>query len=84
MSGNVWEWTLDEWHDNYNGAPNKAEEPWGGVLTCGQKCDKRSSRRVFRGGGWNNNAGSLRVANRYYDSGHRRYDLGFRIRRTFP
>ena len=22
MHGNVWEWCLDPWHDNYNGAPN--------------------------------------------------------------
>ena len=29
ISGNVWEWTLDEWHVNYEGAPNQAETPWG-------------------------------------------------------
>ena len=27
MSGNVYEWTLDEWHGDYDGAPSRAEKP---------------------------------------------------------
>ena len=52
MSGNVWEWTLDEWHSDYDGAPNQAETPWGDVGKCVQMCDNGSSRRVGRGGSW--------------------------------
>ena len=85
MSGNVWEWTLDEWHGNYRGAPGRAEKPWGSVGKCRQKCDTGSSRRVDRGGGWRGDARSARVANRDYDEPDNRYDdLGFRIRRTLP
>jgi formylglycine-generating enzyme required for sulfatase activity len=33
MSGNVWEWCLDDWHDSYQGKPdrlkNNGNEPWG-------------------------------------------------------
>ena len=71
MSGNVWEWTLDEYHSDYNGAPNKAEESWGLTPTCKQMCDKGSSRRVDRGGSWYYNAGNLRVANRTQRPRHR-------------
>ncbi|MCA9423221.1 MAG: SUMF1/EgtB/PvdO family nonheme iron enzyme, partial [Nitrospira sp.] len=43
LSGNVWEWVEDCWHDNYIEAP-KDGAPWleGGGGDCG--------RRVFRGG----------------------------------
>ena len=37
MSGNVWEWTLDEWHPNYEGAPNNAETVWGELRACTPK-----------------------------------------------
>ena len=86
MSGNVWEWTLDEYHSDYNGAPNKAEESWGLTPACKQICDEGSSGRVNRGGSWSYDAGSLRMANRgHNDPGDRFYNgLGFRIRRTLP
>ena len=84
MSGNVWEWTLDEWHGNYKGAPSRAEKPWGNVSKCIQKYDIGSSRRVIRGGGWDYSVWTLRVANRIYDEQLNGLDflLGFRIRRT--
>jgi len=42
MSGNVWEWCLDTWHSNYQGAPtNGGVWKWGNV-----------SRRVLRGGAY--------------------------------
>jgi formylglycine-generating enzyme required for sulfatase activity len=85
MSGNVWEWTLDEWHSDYDGAPTHAEEPWGSAPKCRQRCDKGSSGRVIRGGSWNDRAGDLRVADRDYRHPGNRYSvLGFRVRRTFP
>ena len=85
MSGNVWEWALDEWHGSYKGAPSSAEGVWGDVGMCSQRCDRGSSRRVFRGGSWRYIAGYLRVALRdYHDPDFRDFYLGFRIRRTLP
>jgi formylglycine-generating enzyme required for sulfatase activity len=43
MHGNVWEWCLDHWHDNYEGAPDDGSA-W---LT-----DDKSAERVLRGGSW--------------------------------
>jgi len=83
MSGNVWEWTLDEWHNSYSGAPSNGSQAWGNVPTCRQACDNSSARRVVRGGSWISGAGSLRVADRNDRSPGLRYDLlGFRLRRT--
>ena len=85
MSGNVWEWTLDEPHHNYQGAPSEAETPWGNVPPCSQVCDNVLSWRVSRGGSWYDYAGNLRVAYRSdYNPGGRSYYLGFRVRRTLP
>lgn len=47
MLGNVWEWTEDCWHDNYQGAPAEAR-PWQAAGDC--------RLRVVRGGGWNTGA----------------------------
>lgn len=44
MSGNVWEWTEDCWHDNYTGAPGD-----GSAWIAGGSC---SWSRVVRGGSW--------------------------------
>ena len=43
MSGNVWEWTEDCWHDSYKDAPSD-----GGAWISGGDCNLR----VVRGGSW--------------------------------
>ncbi len=71
--GNVWEWTLDCWNESYSGAPEDGRA-WG---------EGDCSRRVLRGGSWNNYPGSLRLANRNrYSPGYRSFSLGFRVVRT--
>ena len=70
MSGNVWEWCEDDWHENYDNAPADGSA-W--VDT------PRGSPRVYRGGSWDGIAGNCRVADRH--DGHpviRSYYLGFR------
>lgn len=58
MSGNVWEWVQDRYHDDYDGAP-----------TDGSAWESPSaSYRVVRGGGFvSYGAGILRSSLRYYD-----------------
>jgi formylglycine-generating enzyme required for sulfatase activity len=43
MHGNVWEWCGDNWHENYQGAPNDGSA-W---------IDKLGDINVMRGGSWN-------------------------------
>jgi len=70
MSGNVWEWCQDEWHDNYKNAPTDGSA-WE---------DKNSSLRVIRGGSWSYNADYCRIANRSaIDAGNRSSNIGFRL-----
>lgn len=73
MSGNVWEWCQDKWHDTYKGAP-----------TNGQAWESGNSQdRVLRGGSWNRYASFCRVANRYGSAPDLRYgNYGFRLART--
>ena len=74
MHGNVFEWVEDCWHDSYASAPAD-----GSAWTSGGDC----SRRVLRGGSWNNFALSLRSANRGgFTAGNRDSSLGFRVART--
>jgi formylglycine-generating enzyme required for sulfatase activity len=76
MVGNVWEWTEDCWHNNYEGALAD-----GSAWTSGGDC----SRPVVRGGGWSGDPDYLylRSANRYADfAGVRNNGLGFRVART--
>jgi formylglycine-generating enzyme required for sulfatase activity len=73
MVGNVWEWTEDCWHANYEGAPADGV-PWT-TGDCG--------RRVVRGGSWNDDPADLRLAHRFrYYSDFRGHYLGFRVART--
>ena len=70
MSGNVWEWCEDDWHENYDNAPADGSA-W--VDT------PRGSDRVVRGGSWYGNAVNCRVAFRNHGHPDSRNDyLGFR------
>lgn len=73
MSGNVWEWVEDCWHNSYQGAPTDGSA-WleGGKGDCG--------RRVIRGGSWGNGPENLRASNRLRGGAvDRDGDLGFRL-----
>ncbi|MGC8715225.1 MAG: formylglycine-generating enzyme family protein, partial [Leptodesmis sp.] len=48
MHGNVWEWCLDHWHENYKGAPTD-----GSAWVKGGNSDLR----LLRGGSWDDNIG---------------------------
>ena len=74
MPGNVWEWTMDCWHDNYQGAPVKGE-----AWLDGGECD----RRVLRGGSWFNKPKYLHSAYRGSNKvNYRGNNLGFRVAET--
>jgi len=77
MLGNVWEWTEDCWHDNYDNAP-KDGSAWP------EKDSGDCNRRVVRGGSWYYFLLYLRSAFRVrYVTDDADNDLGFRITRTF-
>lgn len=76
MSGNVWEWVEDYWHDSYNGAPSD-----GSAWLSGRSKESR----VLRGGSWDDNTNYSRAARRYsYSPDIRSNSLGFRVARTVP
>ena len=56
MHGNVWEWCLDQWHDNYQGAPADGRAR----VVDGSK----ETRRLLHGGSWVSLPGSCRSAYR--------------------
>jgi formylglycine-generating enzyme required for sulfatase activity len=87
MSGNVWEWCEDDWHDSYAGAPDDG--------TAWIDNDNRSqSRKCLRGGSWINFPILCRSANRsWFNPDNRcswfnpdnRYSLcGFRVACVSP
>jgi formylglycine-generating enzyme required for sulfatase activity len=76
MMGNVFEWTEDCLHTNYNGAPTDGSA-W--LAANGGEC----TNRILRGGSWGSTPGYLRSANRVGPvAGSRDYGVGFRVGRT--
>jgi formylglycine-generating enzyme required for sulfatase activity len=74
MSGNVWEWNEDSYHDNYNGAP-----------TDGSVWQGDGAKRVLRGGSWNYGPRSSRAADRDGNEPAGRFlIIGFRLARMLP
>ena len=71
MHGNVWEWCLDHWHENYEGAP---------IDGSAWVSDGESKKRVVRGGSWYNDPRGCRSAYRYYPYlVKRNHHTGFRV-----
>ncbi|RTK95679.1 MAG: formylglycine-generating enzyme family protein, partial [Lysobacterales bacterium] len=76
MAGNVWEWTEDCWHDDYQGAPTDG-------TAWRQSSGMHYARRVLRGGSWDVYPRNLRSANRYWvNAGDAIYNVGIRLART--
>jgi formylglycine-generating enzyme required for sulfatase activity len=48
MHGNVWEWCLDDWHDDYTDAPTDGSA-W---FNSDDKLSDKSGRAALRGGSW--------------------------------
>ena len=71
MHGNVWEWCLDHWHENYQGAPSDGT-PW---VNGGDE-----ALRLLRGGSWINDPGLCRSAFRnWWHQVSRLNNVGFRL-----
>ncbi|WP_313926639.1 formylglycine-generating enzyme family protein [Anabaena sp. FACHB-1237] len=79
MHGNVWEWCLDDWHNNYEGSPTDGR-PWFDDNTT---LFDKTKTAVVRGGSWNDIPVICRSASRNPDvrAGRGHFDnyIGFRV-----
>lgn len=74
MSGNIYEWCVDHWHPNYEGAPTN-----GMAWMAGEN----ESTRVIRGGSWEGIEAICRTSSRFKANMNIGYDdVGFRIARS--
>jgi formylglycine-generating enzyme required for sulfatase activity len=77
MSGNVWEWCEDGWHDNYTTAPTDG--------TSWNDNHSRSSYRILRGGSWGVNWRNCRSADQLkFIANDRYFNRGFRLAISLP
>ena len=74
LSGNVWEWALDCWHETYDNAPADGS-PWD-AETC-------ADNRILRGGAWDSNNINIRISKRRWGLPNGAYlNTGFRCVRN--
>lgn len=72
MSGNIYEWCEDDWHDNYEGAPKDGSAWVSNPI--------RGAGRVIRGGGYSAGLGICRPSYRGYGGpAIRNRNVGFRL-----
>jgi formylglycine-generating enzyme required for sulfatase activity len=81
LHGNVWEWCLDDWHENYEGAPVDGSA-W--LEKYDSKTESPSSdsvSKVLRGGSWDYDPRYCRSADRYFNDPafDFNYNFGFRV-----
>ena len=80
MHGNLMEWTLDCWHDSYDGAPTNGQA-W--EVANGGDCDVR----VMRGGSWLYGPRAMVVharASQRVDGSRGTFSTGFRLVQDLP
>ncbi|MBG0744775.1 MAG: formylglycine-generating enzyme family protein, partial [Cylindrospermopsis raciborskii KL1] len=75
MHGNVWEWCLDDWHDDYTDAPTDGSA-W---FNSDNKLSDKSARAVLRGGSWIHVPHYCRSASRYVSHRDERVRLNYNI-----
>ncbi|MEA5472223.1 formylglycine-generating enzyme family protein [Spirulina sp. 06S082] len=86
MHGNVWEWCLDPWHDNYEGAPadgrvwDENDNDYQNLFQNLKELLRYKTNACLRGGSWYYNPDDCRSSyrlnpSRDFDS----YDFGFRV-----
>ncbi len=74
MSGNVWEWCEDYWHDSYKNAPSD------GSAWLTKNDDNYHISHIIRGGCWGLDPGYCRSASRARSGGgFLAVSLGFRV-----
>ncbi|WP_414543845.1 formylglycine-generating enzyme family protein [Nostoc sp. CCY0012] len=81
MHGNVWEWCLDDWHDNYEKAPTDGSS-W---FNENHNLSQKQARASLRGGSWITTPANCRSAYRpYSDRDDHVNDYGFRLACGLP
>ena len=76
MHGNILEWCEDDWHSNYEDAPDDGSA-W-------VESDSKNAGKLLRSGSWYNTPVNCRSANRNDDARDHRFDVvGFRVTCAF-
>ncbi|OYE04595.1 SUMF1/EgtB/PvdO family nonheme iron enzyme [Nostoc sp. 'Peltigera membranacea cyanobiont' 232] len=74
IHGNVWEWCLDDWHNNYEEAPTD------GIPYFDNNLYQKQGRAILRGGSWFDDPGYCRSAFRNVSNRDlHNFIIGFRV-----